>query len=351
MDAFLDYLQYLRSGKIKADETSAIEHMSLYERLMFAVGMIIAISGRAPAAITLGYTDLLYNCTIGANMILCTCPIMLFLCRVNKRVWTGKRAFAVNLCIVFAALCESTMNFYPLDTPEINNLFATSIFFIYSALALFLSNILLQWYRLYQKRMRRIRHLMHSDGSTDGGATATAARSLSSVNSDDTEEEEHSINFDTTVAHTCNTFALLIMAAIWTSIPNGNMNETAMVFFNIINIAVATCVIVVEMRVRKREVSHGLSKLDSKRAFVRYISHELRTPFSAAAMGLSLLEDDFEMENKVDVMVEGTFMERHGEVLRMVQDSFIKAERICSDLLQYDKFENDNLPIVKVMVK
>ena len=347
LDSFLDFLQYLRSGKVKVDESSAIEHMSLYERLMFAAGMIVAISGRAPRAIALGYTDLLYNCTIGANMILCTCPIMLFLCRVNKRVWTGKRAFAVNLCIVLAALCQSTMNFYPLDTPEINNLFAASIFFIYFALALFLSNILLQWYRLYQKRMRRIRHLMHSDGSTDGGVTAT--RSLSSVHSDETDEEEHSINFDTTVAHTCNTFALLIMGAIWASVPNGDMNETAMVSFNIINIAVATCVVVVEMRVRKSEISHGLSQLDSKRAFVRYISHELRTPLSAAAMGLSLLEDDFDMEDKVDVMVEGTFIERHGEVLRMVQDSFTKAERICSDLLQYDKFENDNLPIVKVM--
>jgi signal transduction histidine kinase len=28
--------------------------------------------------------------------------------------------------------------------------------------------------------------------------------------------------------------------------------------------------------------------------FYRYISHEMRTPLSAAAMGLSLLEDDIE---------------------------------------------------------
>ena len=347
MDSFLDFLQYLRNGKVKVDETSAIEHMSLYERFMFSAGMIIAISGRAQGAINLGYTDLLYNCTIGANMILCTCPIMLFLCRVNKRVWTGKRAFAVNLCIVLSALCEATMNFYPLDTKEIYNLFIASIFFIYLALGLFLVNIVLQGYRLYQKRLRRIRHLMRSDGSTtDGGGTAT--RSLSSLHSDDTDEEEHSINFDTTVAHTCNTLALLVMGAIWASIPNGYMNENTMVSFNIINIAVATCVVVVEMRVRKREVSRGLSQLDSKRAFVRYISHELRTPLSAAAMGLALLEDDFDMEDNVNVMVEGTFMERHGEVLHMVQDSFSKAERICSDLLQYDKFERDNLPIVMV---
>jgi len=274
---------------------------------------------------------------------------MLFLCRVNKRVWTGKRAFAVNLCIVLSAVCQATMNFYPLDTVEINNLFAAFIFFIYFSLFLFVANICLQWYGLYQKRQRRRRKIMHSDGSTDGGGqTLSAAHSLSSYSSDDTEEEEHSINFDTTVAHTLNTCALLSMGAIWASIPNGDMNDNTMVSFNIINIAVATCVVVVEMRVRKSEVSRGLSQLDSKRAFVRYISHELRTPLSAAAMGLSLLEDDFYMEDQVDVTAEGTFMERHGEVLRMVQDSFTKAERICSDLLQYDKFENDNLVIVKV---
>jgi hypothetical protein len=31
----------------------------------------------------------------------------------------------------------------------------------------------------------------------------------------------------------------------------------------------------------------------------------------------------------------------------MVQTSFQKAEAICADLLQYDKFEDDNLPIYK----
>ena len=348
LDAFCDFFQYLRSrGKRKNDETSVVEHMSVYERLMFAAGMLVAIPGTDSRAINLGYTDLLYNCTVGANMILCTCPIMLFLCRVNKRVWTGKRAFAVNLCIVLCALCQSTMNFFPLDTPGINNLFGFSIFFIYFALILFVVNISLQRYHLYRKRMRRIRILMRSDGvSTDGGATT--AHSISSIDLDDTEEEEHSINFDITMAHTCNTAALLIMGAIWTSIPNGDMDETTMVSFNTINIAVATCVVVVEMRVRKSEVSHGLSRLDTKRTFVRSITHDLHNPLRAAATGLSLLEDEFDEEDTIDVHVEGTFLERHGEVLRLVQESLTKAERICSSMLDYDKFENEDLPIVKV---
>ena len=39
--------------------------------------------------------------------------------------------------------------------------------------------------------------------------------------------------------------------------------------FNFVNMAVACSVLVVEMRVRKKEISRGMSQLDSKRAFVR----------------------------------------------------------------------------------
>ena len=36
----------------------------------------------------------------------------------------------------------------------------------------------------------------------------------------------------------------------------------------------------------------------------------------------------------MDTKLHGTFLQRHGEVLRMVQDSFKKAETICADVLQ-----------------
>jgi hypothetical protein len=39
--------------------------------------------------------------------------------------------------------------------------------------------------------------------------------------------------------------------------------------FNFVNMAVTCSVLVVEMRVRKKEISRGMSQLDSKRAFVR----------------------------------------------------------------------------------
>jgi signal transduction histidine kinase len=39
---------------------------------------------------------------------------------------------------------------------------------------------------------------------------------------------------------------------------------------------------------------HVLTERPAGRFFNRYISHEMRTPLSAAAMGLSLLEDDIE---------------------------------------------------------
>jgi len=63
----------------------------------------------------------------------------------------------------------------------------------------------------------------------------------------------------------------------------------------------------------------------------RYISHEMRTPLSAAAMGLSLLQDDMLDD---DDGAGASLLDQHGDVLRMVQTSFKKAETICADLLQ-----------------
>jgi len=60
----------------------------------------------------------------------------------------------------------------------------------------------------------------------------------------------------------------------------------------------------------------------------------MRTPLSAAAMGLSLLEDDLSMEDEAGGPGDDSFLHRHGDVLRMVQTSFKKAETICADLLQ-----------------
>jgi signal transduction histidine kinase len=62
----------------------------------------------------------------------------------------------------------------------------------------------------------------------------------------------------------------------------------------------------------------------------RYISHEMRTPLSAAAMGLSLLQDDMLDDDGAGA----SLLDQHGDVLRMVQTSFKKAETICADLLQ-----------------
>jgi len=149
---------------------------------------------------------------------------------------------------------------------EFNNLFVASEAFIYLAFALFVANVALQGYRAYQKRQRHIKHMMGVDGYTEG-----------SVQSDDTDEDEKAINWDTAFAHTCNTFALLAVAAIWSSIPNAVMSEAVVVAFNIINIAVATCVILVEMRVRKREVSRGFSNIGN----VEDISKTIRTHLSS----------------------------------------------------------------------
>ena len=51
-------------------------------------------------------------------------------------------------------------------------------------------------------------------------------------------------------------------------------------------------VLVVEMRIRTNEVKSGLDVIESRRAFVRFVSHEVRTPLSTAIMGLQLLLEE-----------------------------------------------------------
>ena len=69
-------------------------------------------------------------------------------------------------------------------------------------------------------------------------------------------------------------------------------NEVSLL--NLLLLISTSLVLTIEMRVRQNEVMHGLFLLDSKKSFVRFISHEVRTPLSTALMGLELLGVDLQ---------------------------------------------------------
>eukprot|EP00977_Amphora_coffeiformis_P024285 scaffold15349_cov89-Amphora_coffeaeformis.AAC.1 len=94
----------------------------------------------------------------------------------------------------------------------------------------------------------------------------------------------------------------------------------------------------------------------AKRRFVRYVSHEVRTPLNAVCLGLKLLRDELdsfaretatktECEDPIDktklVSSLGNWSEQGEEVLRNAHS----AVTVLTDLLHYDKVESKTLKL------
>jgi signal transduction histidine kinase len=77
--------------------------------------------------------------------------------------------------------------------------------------------------------------------------------------------------------------------------------------------------------------------LDSKKTYVRYISHELRTPMNTACLGLKYLIDSLDQEVDKDIH----------ETLNDVNVACMTAVDILNDLLTFEKLESGILELHK----
>jgi len=269
-DALLDLYVWLKTPADERGVKSKVEHMSVSERLLFCAGMFIALIPRNSALAGNGraVTDFFgYN---SASAILGLCPIILFLCRVNKKVWTNFRAFFVVLCVVAASTIQAWQALYPEDSDAYNILTDASGAVMALALGIFTVNTAVQIVRLvFFRRAMRQRRKAHNDSSavsSGGSDTDRDDNTMLSGDSGNMDDEVKGINFETAVAHMVNTWALLFINTFWYFWPGHGDNTT---IFSMFSVAVACCVLIVEMRVRKKEITRGASQLDSKRAFVR----------------------------------------------------------------------------------
>ena len=105
---------------------------------------------------------------------------------------------------------------------------------------------------------------------------------------------------------------------------------------NTLFILAACLVMVIEMRVRANEVKHGVDLLESKRSFVRFISHEVRTPLSTAVMGLELLGVTAGWSSKNRAQLDPAKFEEQKDSLRQIYESICAAEAIFDDLILFD---------------
>jgi len=197
--------------------SSKVEHMTIYERILFCLGMMISLIPREPRFQAEGLAEQYYAGFSAANALLCITPIVMFLCRVNKKVWTNFRAFFVILCIVVSAVLQGLTALWPGDSRTYSGLTSASGGVMAVALGVYVLNTAVQVVRLvyFRRTLRRRRRkaLQGSSAASSGGSDTggLTAGSLGSVDSGSTDEEEKGINYETAMAHTLNTGYVFIV--------------------------------------------------------------------------------------------------------------------------------------------
>ena len=88
----------------------------------------------------------------------------------------------------------------------------------------------------------------------------------------------------------------------------------------------------------RREFLEKHQLLEAKRRFIRFVSHEVRTPLNAVLMGLSIIEAELDGEGQDDSNQQRP-TERL-ELLREIQNSTESAVDVLNDVLLYDKIES-----------
>ena len=243
-----------------------VVHMSVTERLLFVFGMMCALIPISKRYRQQGNSELAYVAFSSVNCQSCISPIMTFLCRCNRKVWSPDKAFMVILAVNAAAAVQSFATFFAEDSLTNKRLTTASWIFIAIAAGIYVVVTGIHTCEV-AFRLKRARKFL--------GGPSEDSRSATSMDSENTTDEfQKRINFDVNLSHTLNALALLVLNIFWFVSPNQDGDVLGL--YNMINILVSCSVLVVEMRVRKNEINQGLSQLDSKRAFVRYISHELR---------------------------------------------------------------------------
>ena len=94
-------------------------------------------------------------------------------------------------------------------------------------------------------------------------------------------------------------------------------------------------VLCVEMRIRTNEVKSGLDVIESRRAFVRFVSHEVRTPLSTAIMGLQLLLEEANEEQATTAAAAAVVADVDKTVATMVDTSASSRRQEQKDMLRY----------------
>eukprot|EP01035_Chromulina_nebulosa_P032824 gene32824-biopygen21207 len=139
--------------------------------------------------------------------------------------------------------------------------------------------------------------------------------------------------------------AALYSATIWILAVDANpwqtLNATTLIFYVGIGSFFAAVIIVVPGRTARMIAALNMSMLSLKQIFVRYVSHEIRSPLNIVHAGLDIMLSEIDTNSGAPVVFISP------ETAKMVRNMFVASEtaiQILNDLLQYEHIDAGALP-------
>jgi len=311
---------------IESHSERKIVRMAVSEKFMFLVGMMLqACFVLFPTAFGNGLIlFLIQNTTSEVNTVLTFVPVLFFLQRtmdVFTPLLTTLLCLLVNVGCAVKSCCylaaAGSVTYQRMDV-------ASTIIYLL-AFSLFMAAIL----AAFAKHVRTL--WLHGGGfrivEDDASATVRGSNDFGG------RQFKH---YSEVVVPGWHAAALAILAVVdiaWYALPDSILlPEWEFSTLLGAQLGASILILVIDMRVRNAEISHNLETLDSKRDFVRFLSHGIRTPLSTASMGLDIVSEEMEGAEKSGAR----------ETLSLIQQSVSVAVEIFDQLLLYDSIENQN---------
>ena len=315
---------------------SNVIRLSLLERSVFVVGVFV---NGLYLLFPLDYNPMLMftvqSIFANINTLLTAAPIIIFLERTIDIMTPALTSFFIVL------LCSGIVclnNTFLLVTDPTSLTYKALFQFSEVSLSICFGGIILAslWTLFcFLSKNRWVRHCVspHQDSSTG----ETPSEHLDPF-------EKFSIN-QVPAAHCIALCTMCVINIYWfntpTVLPTNNVS-----LLNLLLLLSTALILVVEMRIRQNEIIHGLFLLDSKKSFVRFVSHEVRTPLSTALMGLELLgvdvNDETVNENIHVSNAVASLPKEDFEALQLVHESLSVAVSIFDNLAEYDALGHEN---------
>ena len=277
---------YLDGGK-----TNAVR-MNLVERSMFIVGVLMCgFTSIASTNTQFNIINALFTVSTNSTTFLCIAPLFIFLERISTNHRAPFQTLVAVICVTVVGILGSWQTIQlPSNSPDDQTITLVCLILILIVSAIFFNIVA-------NKAIKHVRTIWTEAADKQVVIDDTiimVVRTPYERMKDGWKRLKRL--FETHYAVICVSIALfvVIISNIWFYIDvyRGAFSNYRFGFYMYANMMANSLVLVVEMRIRTNEVKSGLDVIESRRAFVRFVSHEVRTPLSTAIMGLQLLSEE-----------------------------------------------------------